>query len=102
MEIPKRFKIGAHEHIVHFRQKIRKGRTNGRSWLGLKVIELARENFNGVRTHYDIQQTFWHEVVHSILGDMGHALNRDEDFVDALADRLNQIVETAEFDDGPT
>ena len=100
MNIPKKFTIGAHEHIVQLRQKIRKGRTNGRSWLGLKVIELAHENFNGPRTAKEIEQTFWHEVVHSILGDMGHALNRDEDFVDAFADRLHQITKTAEFDNG--
>lgn len=102
MKIPSKFKIGSHEHIVHFRQKIKQGRTNGRSWLSLKVIELARENIHGPRKPQAIEQTFWHEVVHSILGDMGHALNRDEDFVDAVADRLHQITRTAEFNDDAT
>ena len=46
-----------------------------------------------------INHTFWHEVTHAILHDMGHKLTYDEAFVDAVAQRLNQIIETAKFEE---
>lgn len=41
--------------------------------------------------------TFWHEVVHGILHDMGSRKNSDEIFVDAFAKRLVQVTLTAKF-----
>ena len=41
--------------------------------------------------------TFWHEVTHAILKDMGHRLEGSEDFVDNFARRLNDVVHTAKL-----
>lgn len=46
----------------------------------------------------DLNNSFWHELVHAILHDMGqHTLNRDEDFVTEFADRLHTAIDSARF-----
>jgi hypothetical protein len=50
---------------------------------------------------YDVDEranTFWHELTHVILQDMGERrLNANEKFVSAFADRLHQAIKTARF-----
>jgi hypothetical protein len=41
--------------------------------------------------------TFWHEMTHAILNDMGHDLACNEKFVTAFARRLNDAILSAEF-----
>jgi hypothetical protein len=41
--------------------------------------------------------TFWHEVMHAILHDMGSPKWRDEKFVDAIGRRLAGVVASARF-----
>lgn len=42
-----------------------------------------------------IEQTFFHELVHSIFSEMGRSdLNKDEPFVDTLAGLLHQAIKT--------
>lgn len=43
------------------------------------------------------QHTLYHEMLHSILGAMGSALNSDENFVDMVAGLLHQALSTARF-----
>ena len=46
-----------------------------------------------------ITDTFWHEVVHTILRDMGeHRLNSNEAFVTKFANRLTESINTARFE----
>lgn len=46
----------------------------------------------------DIRDSFWHELVHAILYDMGrHNLNRDEAFVIGVASRLSKAIDSARF-----
>jgi hypothetical protein len=47
-----------------------------------------------------MKTTFWHEVVHGILYDMGSRKNSDEIFVHGIATRLAQVVKSARFDGG--
>jgi hypothetical protein len=42
-------------------------------------------------------ETFWHEVMHCVLHEMGNPLWKDEKFVTAFSQRLNQVVYTAKF-----
>jgi predicted SprT family Zn-dependent metalloprotease len=45
-----------------------------------------------------VQETFWHEVTHAILHDMGRdTLNKDEKFVTEFAHRLTKAINTARF-----
>jgi len=39
--------------------------------------------------------TVYHEMVHAILGAMGHELNNNENFVDMVAGLLHQALSTA-------
>ncbi len=43
-------------------------------------------------TQTEIEESFWHEVVHGILKDMGHNLESNEEFVDGVAVRLYKII----------
>lgn len=44
------------------------------------------------------EHTFFHELTHAILDAMGkHALYEDEEFVDAFAGMLHQIMKTAKY-----
>lgn len=97
MNIPKEFKVGVRKHTVKLVPKIDRGKVNGRIWLNANTIHIARKNHEGLRKPRQMEQTFWHEAVHAILGDMGHHLSRDEDFVDAVATRIHQITTTAKF-----
>jgi len=46
----------------------------------------------------EVQDSFWHELVHAILYDMGrHNLNRDESFVIGFASRLSKAIDSARF-----
>lgn len=38
------------------------------------------------------QDTFWHEMTHAILKDMGSKLERDESFVEAFSVRLSNAI----------
>lgn len=40
---------------------------------------------------------FWHEAIHAMLHDMGSRKNSDEQFVEALAKRITDVVYTAKF-----
>jgi exoribonuclease II len=46
----------------------------------------------------EVRDSFWHELVHAILHDMGrHNLNRDEGFVTGFANRLSKAIDSARF-----
>jgi len=53
-----------------------------------ELVELAPEE------QYD---TFWHELTHAILYDMGNQLHRDERFVTAFSRRLSEAILSAKL-----
>ena len=64
-------------------------------------IQLGRtSNTTGRKFKPDeIADTFWHEMVHTILRDMGeHRLNSNEAFVTKFANRLTEAINTAKFE----
>jgi len=94
-------------------------RVGGR-WYSVEVVEAMLDKRDMGRVHYDEQRiqlgrtsnitgkpfkpeqitdTFWHEVVHTILKDMGeHRLNANEAFVTKFANRLTEAINTAKFE----
>jgi predicted heme/steroid binding protein len=44
-----------------------------------------------------VDDTFWHELTHAILYDMGHDLSSNERFVSAFANRLCDAVNSAKL-----
>lgn len=64
------------------------------------VIHLQGNKGSWQRKEDQIEQTFYHELVHTILHQMHrNNLNDDEDFVDTFAQLLHQALITAEYDD---
>ena len=92
----------------------------GRRWYSVEVVEAMLDKRDMGRVHYDEQRirlgrtsnitgkqfkpeqiadTFWHEMVHTILKDMGeHRLNSNEAFVTKFANRLTEAINTAKFE----
>lgn len=52
------------------------------------------------RTALELQNTFWHEVVHGVLEDMDSPLYNNERFVTALAKRLTQVIRQVDNERG--
>jgi len=45
-----------------------------------------------------MSETFWHELTHAILNDMGEdTLNKNEKFVTGFANRLTKAIRSARF-----
>jgi len=49
------------------------------------------------RSERQRSETFWHEVTHAILHDMGSKLEANEQFVTAFSKRLNDAIHSAKF-----
>jgi hypothetical protein len=45
----------------------------------------------------EVEDTFWHEVVHAILHDMKHTLRDNERFVIEFTKRLTSAINSARF-----
>jgi hypothetical protein len=91
----------------------------GDKWYSVEVVEAMKDKDDMGRVHYpeqkikiglrnnrtgrkfsseSVKETFWHELVHAILEDMGEQrLNNREDFVEGFAARLATAIETARF-----
>lgn len=100
MEIPKQVRVGRTLYQIKLIPSL------PTSWHAGQVRYDAAEilvsthagTSNRKRTAEELTQLFWHEVVHAALHDMGRTrLCNDEDFVDALAERLTDVVQTARF-----
>ena len=100
MKIPSEFQIGAFTYKVVMKRKLSKtGTCWGRSYLGPRVIHLAKRNGNRALTKAEITSTFWHEYAHCMLYQMGHPLWKDEAFCDMFGESVEQTLRTAKFKD---
>jgi len=101
MKIPKEVVIGNTPHQIRTKKSIIYKNTVCHGFFNEDdcTIEIAEGNpVHGYK--YDADEranTFWHELTHAILYDMGCKLNADEKFVSAFADRLDQAIKTAKF-----
>lgn len=102
MEIPKQFRINGKLHKVTVAPGVVR---SGARYVYGDINYTTRDIFVASRhpstkrlvTDRYKAHTFWHEVTHAILNDMGHKLEGNEDFVDNFARRLNDVVHTAKF-----
>ena len=90
MKIPDYFRVGGQLLEVKFPQSI-EGDKLGKCCLAEGIIKIAK-TFNGIEQSESSQQnTFFHELVHSILDTMGRGdLSGDEPFVNTFASFLNE------------
>jgi hypothetical protein len=63
-----------------------------------KTISIAARSAGYAYTNVEQFNTFWHELTHAILNDMGHELESNEKFVSAFSDRLTKAITTAKFE----
>ena len=99
MKIPKEIKVGWDWYKVESPKHIDRKAACGSVNYSRRVIEVATHcNIVDVRYRKDQRaETFWHELTHAILEDMGSHLEGDEDFVESFSSRLSRAINSARF-----
>jgi len=98
--IPRKMRIGNKQYSVEIVEAMLEKKRMGHVSYPAQTIKLGlRSNVTHKRfAPEQVQETFWHEVTHAILHDMGRdTLNRDEKFVTEFAHRLTKAINTARF-----
>ena len=95
MKLPYQFTLGKTAHTVQPVTNL--SRVHGTYWWEHQHIHIAVNYKGKPRPSKDIAETFWHEVTHAILRDMGSPLWTNEQFVTAFSKRLTQVIYTARF-----
>lgn len=104
MKVPKSVRVGGKKIVVHTHTALRVRGVDCRGAYreNTREIHIARRSAVDLDYRFTNKQrgeTFWHELTHAILHDMGkHKLNCDERFVTEFAERLDEAVRTAKFD----
>lgn len=97
MRIPKQLRVGRKVYTIERVPMLRNGNVTGLVYYGQQTIKIARGSNHWQYTPTQQFNTFWHELTHAILKDMGSKLEADERFVTAFADRLTKAITTAKF-----
>ncbi len=95
MELPKTIEVGKSVYKISQPKKLPTGL--GRIDFVKKEIDITTHAGNYLLAAGERSDTFWHEMTHAILHDMGHELTHNEKFVTAFARRLNDAILSAEF-----
>ena len=97
-KIPKSYKVGG--QLIEVREVERcDDNAFGLCFLGAGYIEIAEiVNKNDKQSEGSKQNTFYHELIHSILDTMGYKdLSGDEKFVNCFAGFLTEAMSNAVF-----
>jgi len=99
MRIPKRLKVGKRWYKVDVIDKMWVKGTMGNTDYDTGRIAVATRSTLTNRRYKeeDVYDTFWHELTHAILKDMGSKLEANEKFVCAFSSRLNNAILSARF-----
>jgi len=95
MELPNKFKLGKTDYHVETYDSKDTGTGSVQPRLG--YVRVSVTHTGTPRTDADIAETFWHELTHAILFDMGDPRWANEEFVNGFSKRLTQAIQTAEF-----
>lgn len=91
-KLPRKLKVGNKWYSVEVAHALRHKAHVGEINYSERRIRLLAKNFPLM------QGTFWHELTHAILEDMGeHKLNNNEHFVEEFSNRLYKAIRTAKF-----
>jgi hypothetical protein len=102
MQIPKKIRVGNKWYSVEIVEAMAEKGYMGKVYYPEQKIRIGLANTQTGQKfkQADVNDTFWHELVHAILDDMGYdTLNRNERFVTSFASRLSKAIETAKFND---
>jgi len=98
MQIPKQISVGRKTYVITRPHTIQDPASYGRTYYDENRIEIARfDNQGNTFEQEEIDDTFWHELTHCILYDMGNQLHRDERFVTAFSRRLSEAILSAKL-----
>ena len=100
MNLPRKLKVGDKWYSIEVVEAMREKGYMGRVYYPDKKIKIGTVSNKTGRKYRkeEMHDTFWHELVHAILADMGeHRLNDNERFVTQFANRLTKAIETARF-----
>lgn len=99
MDLPKKLKVGDRWYSVEIVETMQRRAQMGCVYYGTGEIEVAVKSntTNKPYTKAEVSDTFWHELTHAILYDMGSSLYKDEKFVTRFANRLSTAINTARF-----
>ena len=99
MTVPVSMTIGDHEYGINVRTYMARKGGMGVTYYGNKCISIATHSNKSRKPFaaHDFNETFWHELTHAVLFEMGSPLYKDESFVTAFSSRLSHAINTAEF-----
>ena len=99
MRIPKRLKVGQRWYKVDVIDKMwREGMRGHTNYDTARISVATRSTITNQRyKQEDVYDTFWHELTHAILKDMGSKLESNEQFVCDFSSRLNKAILSARF-----
>jgi hypothetical protein len=99
LKLPKKVKVGNRWYSVEIVETMERRATMGHTYYRNGAIEVAtKSNVTSQKYSTDeISDTFWHELTHAILYDMGSGLYKNEKFVTRFANRLSKAINTAKF-----
>ena len=99
MKIPTKIKVGKTNYTVYKIKEMRKKGVMGAiNYEGGAIFVATHSNVRGTRfKKEEVADTFWHELTHAILKDMGSKLEADEKFVTAFSERLTNAILSARF-----
>ena len=99
MNLPRKIKVGDRWYSVEIVETMQRRAQMGCVYYGPGTIELALKSntTNKPYSKSEISDTFWHELTHAILYDMGSTLYKNEEFVTRFANRLSRAITSAKF-----
>lgn len=98
MQIPTSFRISGKTYTVRVTDSFDSRYIGCINYtLGAITIALRHPRSKRMLAKDDVANTFWHELTHAVLKDMGSPLWCNERFVTAFADRLTEAVRTAKL-----
>jgi len=99
MIIPTVFTIGKKTYKVNIHKHIPGSDSMGQIHYHKGLIEIATHSVTTGEPYpeREVADTFWHEITHAILKDMGNDLESNELFVGAFADRLVDVIVSAKI-----
>jgi hypothetical protein len=99
-QIPRKIKVGLKWYSVEIVEALLDKGEMGKVIYPEQKIKIGAKNNRTGRPYGEAQmkETFWHELVHAILVDMGEfKLNKREDFVEEFAKRLAKAIKSARY-----
>ena len=99
MDLPRKLKVGDRWYSVEIVETMQRRAQMGCVYYGTGEIEVAVKSntTNKPYTKAEVSDTFWHELTHAILYDMGSSLYKNERFVTRFANRLATAIKSAKF-----